>query len=79
MNSRDGLDTMAELGGRKVVQPQPRQLGSDERVVRDVDLGGHGVSLKVVRNAQSGVKSEERGRGRRKDRRMGGWEEGKMG
>jgi hypothetical protein len=56
------------------VQPQPRQLGRDEGVVRDVDLGGHGVGLQVVRNVRSEVKSEERGSGR-----MGGWEEGRMG
>lgn len=30
---------MPELGGGQVMQPQPRKLGGDEGVVRDVDVG----------------------------------------
>ena len=39
-DSPDGFDTLPEVLGREVVQPQLGELGEDERVGRDMDLGG---------------------------------------
>lgn len=40
-HSRDSLDAMPEVRRGKVMKPQPRELGGNERVIGDVNLG-HG-------------------------------------